>query len=192
MVLFGQSQCGAFQLCPSSWLLRSTAHASDPQQSAGHTVDRTNPELDSFSIDINAATITLSFSETVNARSYDPTKLTIMSNANSTDATFTLTLTGGAVTSPTDLNSSIVTVSIDTADLDDLKLAYSAVTSTADTFVSLATGLINDMTDRKQYTFRNIAHRRITYKPVAAAAQTGIVPKQHPHGICARINSRVY
>jgi hypothetical protein len=121
--------------------------SSDPQQSAGHTVDRTNPELDSFSIDINAATITLSFSETVNEQSYDPTKLTIMSNANGTDASFTLTLTGGAVTSPTDLNSSIVTVSIDTADLDDLKLAYSAVTSTADTFVSLATGLINDMTD---------------------------------------------
>lgn len=121
--------------------------SSDPQQSAGHTVDRTNPELDSFVIDMNAATITLSFSETVNARSYDPTKLTIMSNANITDATFTLTLTGGAVTSPTDLNSSIVTVSIDNADLNDIKLAYSAVTSTADTFVSLATGLINDMTD---------------------------------------------
>lgn len=121
--------------------------SSNPQRSAGHSVDATNPELDSFSIDMNASTITLSFSETVNVRSYDPTKLTIMSNANGTDAGFTLTLTGGAVTSPTDLNSSVVIVSISSADLDGLKLAYTAVTSTADTFVGLAPGVINDMTN---------------------------------------------
>ena len=61
------------------------------------TSDNTRPLLISFSLDMNAAELTLTYDETVDASSFDPTQITLQDSPGSPSISFTLT--SGALSS---------------------------------------------------------------------------------------------
>ena len=69
---------------------QGTETASELQVSA-LTVDTTRPSIASFDIDLNSGLLTLIFTETVRASSFNPSLVTLQSDAFGTDSSFSLT-----------------------------------------------------------------------------------------------------
>jgi hypothetical protein len=68
-------------------------HVARPVKTAGYVEDTTAPELINFAIDMNAGTMTLTFDETVDGRSFNPDEVTIRDSTdpNNFDASHKLT-----------------------------------------------------------------------------------------------------
>ena len=101
--------------------------------------DDTRPTLESFALDMDSANLTLTFSETVNASSLDPSGITLHSANN------TYTLTGGLAI---DWYSTLVVMNLNDADFDRIKSMIGLCTSgtLADCLLTLDTDSILDMT----------------------------------------------
>jgi hypothetical protein len=133
------------------------------KSAAKFTEDRTSPALERFDLDLTAHTLTLSFSETVNAKSLDVTQIVIY-GPNSDDA---VQLTGSgraaafraapshayksspelnsANADPTEKNGAVVVVSLGFADANNLKIRPGMATSASDTYLSMSNFVIQDM-----------------------------------------------
>ncbi len=104
--------------------------------------DVTPPTLDSFDIDMNAGTLTLMFSETVNSSSILPTELTLLGEPTN-DTLYRHTLQGAESVTP-GYAPTLVIVLLDT-DVNELKRQVGLATSNADSYLSFTANLIFDM-----------------------------------------------
>ena len=103
--------------------------------------DQIAPELDSWSLDMNAGRIHLSFSETVDITTFQVDHLTLQSSVGN-DASF-YTLTNYSELNPADAANTFE-VRLDTDDLNTIKANYIG-TNPPSSFLSLTEGAILDM-----------------------------------------------
>ena len=108
------------------------------------TEDMGSPMLTSFDFDLNEGLLSLLFSETVNASSFNPSGITIQSVHNATIATDQYTLTGGLLTSLVD--STILTLQVTTVDLDIIKARGIALENVT-TWLTMTSNTVLDMRD---------------------------------------------
>lgn len=106
----------------------------------GYTKDEVRPEIEQFEIDLASGVILLSFTETMNASSFDITGLTLLDSAGVSTANYTLTT---AVVS--DANSDNVTITLTTTALNKIKASTTLCTETTTCFISAATTAATDM-----------------------------------------------
>ena len=109
-------------------------------QTASYTVDTTKPRLVSFAVNVSSSVMTFTFSETVDAAKFDPTKITVQDDASTPTRSYSLT--GGAATS---VPSTIITLTLSKDDIDALARLDSLLTSRNSSYVALASALIQDM-----------------------------------------------
>ena len=122
--------------------------ASNTTKVTNHTEDRTEPYLESYDLDMNTGFITLTFSETVNAKTFDASQLTLQSMQNTTDDSsnyiYTHHLAGGD-TNTTTINTTIVYLQFLTDDFNDVKRLFRLATDANNTFVTHTPLLVHDM-----------------------------------------------
>ena len=104
--------------------------------------DTTSPQLESYSIDLDAGTMTLSLSEPVLLQSYTPEELTVQNTASSPSSSFTLT--SGRVTATNSIADSAITLVMDYNDLNEIKNRTSLASSSSDTFLMVGSGFFTD------------------------------------------------
>ena len=104
--------------------------------------DATNPVLVSFDFDMSGivATLTMTFSETVDASTVDVTQLTLQSSGSGAAESFTLT---GGTASVDD--STVMSVDVTHDDLNAIKALTQLATLSTNTYLSIGSGLIADM-----------------------------------------------
>jgi hypothetical protein len=109
-------------------------------------IDTTPPTLLAFTLDTDSAVMTMSFSETVQGTSFDPSFIALLSASNGTSlGTNVRNLTGGTnVTAVRAANLSFVLLK---TDIDALKVVDSFATAESNTFVSIASALVSDMSN---------------------------------------------
>ena len=107
--------------------------------------DTTSPELISFVLDLNGnGTLWLTFSETVNADTFNATQLTLQnSEMRNSDASTYFTLSSGSENFDHDLPMQRVSLSVD--DLNELKHLFRLATNINDTYISILPGGIEDV-----------------------------------------------
>ena len=110
-------------------------------QATSVIADRTPPELNSFTLDLDGGLIILTFSETVEAASFDPTALSLQSAASGSALVYTLR--GGSVVSLED--TPYITLELTPADLNAVKAIRGLATNRDDTYLSLAMGGVQDI-----------------------------------------------
>jgi len=105
-----------------------------------HTEDLKKPYLDEFDLNMDAATLTLSFSETIDGSSFESSAITLIAPDGER-----LTLsTGGTRTGPS-LGTSVYRTAIDEDDLNKLKAKLTLCTGDDDCLISITTALMTDM-----------------------------------------------
>ena len=109
-------------------------------QVTSHEEDRMRPAFSSFDLDLNLGILTVVFSESVNVTSFDPTRVMFQSSSSSPSHFFTLT--GGLVSQDV---STTIDVDFQVADLNILKQMVGLASAGADTYISFASGLVEDM-----------------------------------------------
>ena len=108
----------------------------------GYTRDSTSPRLDTFELNLSTEQLILTFSETVQATSLDPTQITLQSRINSATAgTRSVRLTGGT---PPQENSRIIALQLSEEDANTIKRLRDIATSRVDTFLSLTSNAVQD------------------------------------------------
>ena len=112
---------------------------ASPLPVTNFTADMISPQLESFILDLTNETLVLSFSETVNASSFNPTSITIQGSETIADSYVTLQY--GVVGS----NSDVLEVMLFTEDLNLLKVDLNLATDEPNTFISFDSQLITDM-----------------------------------------------
>ena len=105
--------------------------------------DITSPALRGFSLDLDAAILTLNFTEAVNGSSLDPTGLTLR-NENSTNATSLYMLTNGTVVG---VEQTIVEVLLTEFDLNNIKSILDLATSINNTYIDIIAASILDTSE---------------------------------------------
>jgi len=110
--------------------------AIEASQYVPHTTD---PWLVAYSFDANLGQLQLTFSETVNASSFDPTQLTIL-GANFQGPQYTLTGMSNVLSAAAD--STVLTVQLLSFDLNAIKAIRSVAKSLFSTYLSVTTGLL--------------------------------------------------
>ena len=113
-----------------------------PQQAAQYTPDDTRPELLFFTYDADAGNLTLTFSETVNVDSFDPSALTLQSEPSMPDSNGSYTLTGGVVLTG---NSTVLLLQLTDSDLNEVKRLSELATFENNTFITISPLLVDDM-----------------------------------------------
>jgi hypothetical protein len=110
------------------------------------TADTTSPELEYFTLDLDSGLMLASFSETVNGSSFDPSEMTVQSVSNGTEAgTLSHNLQGGwNVSTAASVNVSFVLLK---DDADALKAVDGLATDASNTYVSLTSALVSDMSN---------------------------------------------
>uniref|UniRef100_A0A1X7SG78 Uncharacterized protein n=1 Tax=Amphimedon queenslandica TaxID=400682 RepID=A0A1X7SG78_AMPQE len=104
--------------------------------------DTTPPVLTSFTINMNEGTLTLTFDEVVSISSVDPLFITFHNNENETLVTSSYQLTGG---DPSNENNDVITLTFSAIDFDKLKSLDSLATSINDTFISITSDFVTDL-----------------------------------------------
>ena len=104
-------------------------------------MDNVQPELNSFNLDMDDGTLTLSFSESVQTNGFlDPTSITLHSGVPFSTDNYTLTGGNIQVSDP----QSVVPIQLTASDLNNIKTISGLANSSADIFVSI---LANSTTD---------------------------------------------
>ena len=101
--------------------------------------DTVQPQLIAFDLDMNVATLTLYFSETVNSLSLNTTSITLQDNRTAVNS---YQLEGGFTES---INQSVIIVNISTTDFNELKRDTNIVTMPENSFIVITSSLIEDM-----------------------------------------------
>ena len=99
-----------------------------------------DPELLSFSLDLNEGVLSLSFNEPVRASSLDPTGIVIQGEINTTNPTLVHRLTGGETFSN---DMPVININLNIADLNALKASIFAK-DTNTTFIAIEATTITD------------------------------------------------
>ena len=113
---------------------------------AVYVPDKTPPVLNEFDLDLNSSELQLRFSETVNRDTLEVEGITIQYAANATHSSSLQSLQLTEASSSSDSpNSTQITIDIGKQDLDDLKRLTEVATSSNDTYLSLNSTAIADM-----------------------------------------------
>ena len=105
-----------------------------------HTEDKTRPTLDSFSLDLDNGFLLLTFSETVNLTSFNPTQLTLQDTASA--PTRSRTLSGGMSTRP---ENNVISLMLEPSDLNYIKADSMLASLASETYLSLTSSTVQDM-----------------------------------------------
>ena len=103
------------------------------------TEDFTQPELASFSLDLNVGSLQFTFSEAVNISTLNATGITLQSHPSSPIIVFTLT--GGSVVS---VSFTEMMLRLTTNDANVLRQMQGLATSVADTYLAVTSNIIQD------------------------------------------------
>ena len=104
--------------------------------------DSTSPQLVSFTLNRNTGSLYLTFDETVNASSLQPTQLKLQSDLSASNVTYAYTLTGG---SSSVYDSTVLVVNLTFFDLNEIKKIRGLATSVLNTFISVTNHTVLDM-----------------------------------------------
>ena len=128
---------------------KNPVEAKAPQaalQVSTHTGDVTKPVLEAFSVDLDAGTLSLTFSETVKASSVVPTEIFLQSGADSgVVGTEKYRLNGEK--SKTGTDSTVVTITMLPTDQDVIKANTKLLTKADDSFIHVTDKAAKDMSD---------------------------------------------
>ena len=116
---------------------------ANSRQTANYTSDTTQPMLRQFFFNVNAGTLTLSFSETVNVSSLNSTGLTLQNQQDQASANRVFTLSGG--TPSPDTNEVMFDVILTQSDLNVIKTFTDFGTTVSNTFLAITRGAVLDM-----------------------------------------------
>ena len=103
--------------------------------------DRVPPELEMFDLNMNAETMTLYFSESINPITLDISQLTLQHSVSGI-SNYSYTLTGGEVEAGFRPN---ITFQLTTRDLNEIKRIFQLATSAMNTFLNVRRGAIQDI-----------------------------------------------
>ena len=112
------------------------------QASSSFTPDATSPVLSSFDINMSLGTLTLSFSEPVDATSVSVTAITLQNAATLVYSANAFQLTSGSTSSAVD--SMTIQVTLSAADLNSIKLIRPLARSRGSSFIVIASSLVKD------------------------------------------------
>ena len=99
-----------------------------------------SPTLQSFDFDLNLGILALTFSESVNGTSFQPTQVTLQSSSHNPQST--VTLSGGLVSQ---LTSTSVVLDLLRGDLNTIKALPTLASQTNNTFISITSSAVRDM-----------------------------------------------
>ena len=116
----------------------------NPLQVTNFTADVIGPFFIDFTLDMDSNMLVLTFSETINISSFDPSLVTLQSDLVQTSITENFTLTGGEVSSE---NDPIVRINITRDDANRIKQLLQLATQASSTFISFPESLVSDMSD---------------------------------------------
>jgi hypothetical protein len=116
------------------------SNTASPQAANSYVADTTDPEMVSFSLNMDTGVISMVFDETVDASTLDITSLTLQNSSTTPFAQYTLT--DAAVTSA---DGTVQTVTISQDDLNLIKAIDSIGQSSGLSYLSFGGGMINDM-----------------------------------------------
>ena len=105
--------------------------------------DATPPDLQEFSLNMDAGILTLTFSEPVNGNMFDPTQITLQSSSTSNAVSFTLSNVYAASTSTT--IATVIALRLSQGDTDRIKASTQLATSFRNTYLSLTASTIQDV-----------------------------------------------
>lgn len=105
--------------------------------------DQTNVTVQAFEFNLNNGSLSLTFSETVNASSFDASKITFQSEAGSGGVS--VSLTGYATNSLSRGRFTVITMTLLASDLDAIKALATLAVDSNSTLLSATAGLISDM-----------------------------------------------
>ena len=123
------------------------------RQVSVYTPDTTSPSLIDFSIDLDAETLLLFFSETVNVSSFDVQGISLQSTSNSNDVSVSLTNFANISTE----NGPTILVYFSQDDLNLLKSVTNLATSINDTFITVTAAVVSDMFSNPLNTIQSAA-----------------------------------
>lgn len=110
----------------------------------GYVRDSTSPRLDSFELNLSTEQLIMTFSESVQATSLDPSQITLQSRINSAIAgTRSVPLTGGI--QPQE-NGRVIVLQLTEDDANEIKRLRDIATTRFDTFLSLTVNAVQDPT----------------------------------------------
>ena len=115
-----------------------SAHNADT-----YRFDKTDPIFISFQLDMNTGVILLTFLETVDPRTLDPSTIALQPEINVTSPILPIYITNSSGIT-TDF-STVISIEISTIDLNRLKLRTDLATSLSNTFITLSAATISDM-----------------------------------------------
>ena len=106
--------------------------------------DTTQPQITAFSLNLDANSMTLTFSEPVVLSTFVPNRLTIRSNRNLTPGVISYNITGGRIQSTQLTVSRSFSFSLAHQDITYLKTRVGLATNINDTFLSALQGVASD------------------------------------------------
>ena len=117
------------------------------KQAKAFTSDLTKPELLSFDLDMNNRTLTMTFSETVEASTLDPTAITVQSRANGTaPSTLSHILIEGSGSKE---DSTVLTLYLTSKDVNSLNRIRGLASSRWNTYLRVTRALVKDMNNNE-------------------------------------------
>ena len=112
----------------------------DTVQAMIYIPDTSPPSLEAFEFNLNDGTLTLQFTETIQISSFNSTDLTLQNRRSSPTQSFTLNRGSYA-----NRSASVVKVTLTADDLVQIKSLTNLATGTFDTFVSITSSLVKDL-----------------------------------------------
>ena len=129
-------------------------------QVARFVADSVPPSFTSAELDLNAGTLSLTFSDTLLASSTRINRITLANRANINQATALVNLTGGTTSQSVD--GKTVTIALTSSDLNALKQSSSLATSNTDTFISFGQAVVEDLAGNAATVLSSTAGRSIS------------------------------
>ena len=141
-----------------------TIPGTDAFQAAEVVADETGPVLTGFTLDVNIGQLNLTFSETINATTFDATGLTLLGAAESSAVRYTLT--AGDITE----DHYSVSLNLSTTDLNTIKLLSGLGNATSDTYLSVSSSAAEDLS----------GNSAVTIPPSQAIRASDVIPDETP------------
>lgn len=144
---------------------------------SGYVRDSIDPRLDSFELNLSTEQLILTFTETVQATSLDPTQITLQSRINSAIAgTRIVPLTGGDIQSLE--NRRIITLQLSEEDANNIKRFTDIATTDFNTFLSLTSNAVRDPSGNRVVPITDS-----NAVPVTTLTSDGVAPELQSFGL---------
>jgi hypothetical protein len=118
-------------------------HIMDPMQATGYIEDTTDPQLESWGLDMDTGILKLHFDEPV--QSCQPEMITIQSSQNGIGNKYNLRPDSILQYNSTEINSTEINITLNKEDIDKIKIKYPLGTSKDNTFLFKLAGAVIDM-----------------------------------------------